>query len=104
MAKNLGNELFKIYCRLWAEKRDTQFNFQEAMKILKIEHKKDNVNMRTLSSYFSKIKNAGWMETSLDPENAKLRLYQLKDPKTIIEATGKALQNEKFIKNKTKNQ
>lgn len=88
MTKYLGNELFKIYCRLWFIQKEEEFNFQEAMKILKASNNNGN-ELRVLSSYFSKIKKAGWMEARLDPDNSRTRLYKLKNPKYLIEEVGK---------------
>lgn len=89
MVKNLGNELFKIYCRLWTTQKEKEFDFSKAMEILNIKKDDKGVNLRALSVSFSKIKKAGWMDARLNPENSRTRLYKLKNPIRIVEETGK---------------
>ena len=82
------------YAVLWSIKRDKSFNHVEAMKIL---GEKESI---LISVFISELKKAGWIESQLNPDDARKRLYSLKSPEEIFLNMAKVEKEEVQIKRK----
>jgi len=79
MSKPLPKWLFLRYAKLWKEKKNQNFDFDEAKGLLKEK------NDKTVSVILSNLRKHGWLKIQLDPNDARKRTYQLKPPKDILE-------------------
>jgi len=79
MSKPLPKWLFLRYAKLWKEKRNQNFDFDEAQRLLR---EKDD---KTLSVILSDLRKHGWLEASLDPNDTRKRTYRLKPPQDVVE-------------------
>ncbi|MEM3700188.1 MAG: hypothetical protein QXL57_04915 [Candidatus Bathyarchaeia archaeon] len=79
MTNPLPKWLFLRYAKLWKEKKNQNFDFDEARRLLK---EKDD---KTVSVILSDLRKHGWLKTFLDPNDARKRTYQLKSPQDIVE-------------------
>jgi hypothetical protein len=79
MTEPLPKWLFLRYAKLWKEKKNQNFDFDEARRLLK---EKDD---KTVSVILSDLRKHGWLETFLDPEDVRKRTYRLKPPQDVIE-------------------
>jgi hypothetical protein len=79
MPEPLPKWLFLRYAKLWKEKKNQNFDFDEARRLLK---EKDD---KTVSVILSDLRKHGWLETFLNPEDARKRTYRLKSPHDIVE-------------------
>jgi len=72
--------IMKHYSKLWSKFKDKQFTHQQAEDLLKIT---------TTSIVLSRLKKYEWLELTLDPEDSRKRLYNLKDPAEAVKELGK---------------
>jgi hypothetical protein len=79
MVTPLPKWLFVRYAKLWAEKENREFTFDEARRLLREK------NDKTLSVILSELRKHGWLETLLDAKDARKRSYHLRSPQDIIE-------------------
>lgn len=69
----------KRYLILWKKFGQEKFTFKEAQEIL-------NEDARIVSLFLSELNKAGWLKSvELHPEDARMRIYQLKNYKKIFE-------------------
>ena len=66
------------YAVLWSVKKDKKFTHEEAMKII---GEKEPI---LISVFISELKKAGWLESQLNPDDARKRVYVLKSPEEIF--------------------
>ncbi len=71
----------KRYSLLWDSLSDSEFNIEQAAKILE-EKNKDK--REEIPVYLSEIRKAGWLTDEPDPHDARKRLYKLKSKEKII--------------------
>jgi len=71
----------KRYSLLWDSFSDSEFNIEQAAKILE-EKNKDK--REEIPVYLSEIRKAGWLTDEPDPSDARKRLYRLKSKEKII--------------------
>ena len=64
------------YSALWNKFKDKEFNHEEAFKTLN----KDKMVSITLSE----LRQAGWLEMRLDPNDARKRIYKIKSPEQAV--------------------
>jgi hypothetical protein len=79
MATPLPKWLFVRYAKLWTKKKNQEFTFDEARRLLREK------NDKTLSVILSELRKHGWLETLLDAKDARKRNYHLRPPKDIVE-------------------
>ena len=80
------------YSVLWSVKRDAPFNHVEAMQIL---GEKEPILM---SVFISELRKAEWLESKLNPKDARKRIYVLKSPEKIFLHMAKIEKQEIHIK------
>ena len=73
----------QCYSALWNKFKDNEFNHEEAFKTLN----KDKM----LSIVLSELRQAGWLEMKLSPEDARKRIYKLKSPDQAVKEMEKQL-------------
>jgi type I restriction enzyme M protein len=71
----------KRYSLLWNAFNDSEFNIEQAAKILE-EKNKDK--REEIPVYLSEIRKAGWLTDEPDPSDARKRIYKLKSKEKII--------------------
>ena len=76
MTKPLPKWIMQRYSILWNRFHEKEFDYDGASKILK----KDIMLSITLSS----LKKAGWLELRLDVDDARKRIYRLKNPEQCV--------------------
>ena len=67
------------YAQLWRLVKEKDFTLDEAVKVLKEDKK-------IILVLFSNWRKNGWLQVDFDTEDARRRVYKLKDPATIMEA------------------
>ena len=72
------NWAFEIYSKLWLKFGDLKFSNDEAHSV---------INHDTLNQALSRLKRAGWLTISMDPQDARKSLYSLKKPENVINET-----------------
>ncbi len=72
--------LVKRYMKLWDKFKEKEFSFDGAKNTLKEEGK-------FVSVVLSKMKNEGWLSLELDPNDARRRLYKLKQLEEVMAKT-----------------
>lgn len=82
MTKPLPKWIMQRYSALWNKFKDKEFNHEEAFKTLD----KDKM----LSIVLSELRQAGWLEMKLDPDDARKRIYKLKSPEQAVKEMGKS--------------
>jgi type I restriction enzyme M protein len=85
MTRPLPKWIMYRYSLLWNKFRDKEFNHDTAFEILN----KDKMISITLSE----LKQNGWLEMKLDPNDARKRVYKLKSPDHAIEEMEKDEEN-----------
>ncbi len=70
------------YAILWKKFKDKEFTFEQAEKILKKNQKGINV-------FFSDLRKAGWLEVSLNSDDTRKRVYNLKSPEQAYKEMNK---------------
>lgn len=76
MVEPLPKWIMQRYSALWNKFKDKEFNHEEAFKTLN----KDKM----LSIVLSELRQAGWLEMKLSPEDARKRIYKLKSPEQAV--------------------
>jgi len=64
------------YSTLWNKFEDREFNHDDAFKTLN----KDKM----ISIALSELRQSGWLEMKLDPNDARKRVYKLKSPEQAV--------------------
>ena len=72
MAEPLPKWIMKAYSKLWTKFKNKEFNHDEASKTLNDD--------KMVSIILSELKQAGWLEIRLHPEDSRKRLYKLISP------------------------
>jgi len=88
MVEPLPKWLMQRYSLLWVKFKDKEFNHEQATKTLPDDE-------RMVSVILSEMRKAGWLEMRLDPEDARKRLYKLKNPEKIVFEISKGVENVK---------
>jgi type I restriction enzyme M protein len=68
----------KRYAVLWSSFKERDFSYSDAFKALNED--------KTINIVLSKLRTFGWLESKLDPTDARKRIYQLKKPEHAVEA------------------
>ena len=76
MPEHLPGWIMSRYAKLWLKFKEKEFSKSDAEKILP----KDT----SIAVVLSDLKNAGWLEMKMDPNDARKTLYTLKEPKEAI--------------------
>jgi len=76
MTEPLPKWIMQRYSALWNKFRDKEFNHEDAFKTLN----KDKMVSITLSE----LRQAGWLEMRLDPNDARKRIYKIKSPEEAV--------------------
>jgi hypothetical protein len=79
MTKTIPKWVMKRYAKLWKKFSDKEFTFDDIEKTLKIDDK------RIISVFLNELKNAGWVEAKLHPNDSRMRKYKLKNPVEVME-------------------
>jgi lipopolysaccharide biosynthesis protein len=87
MTKPLPKWLFIRYAMLWSQKGNVEFDYDEARRLLK---ERDD---RTLSVVLSDLRKYGWLETTLNQNDARKRVYRLKHPQVAAVEVAKELKS-----------
>ena len=82
MIEPLPKWLMQRYSLLWVKFKDKEFSHEQATKTLPDGE-------RMVSVILSEMRKAGWLEMKLDPNDARKRLYRLKDPENMIRKIAK---------------
>ncbi len=77
MVKPIPKWIMHRYAVLWQELGSRSFSYQDAFSVLE----KDSM----LSIALSQLRRSGWLEITFNPDDARKRLYTLKDPKQAVE-------------------
>jgi type I restriction enzyme M protein len=64
------------YCKLWSAFEEKEFTHWQAAKALS--------ENETLGVILSAVRKAGWLETKLDPNDLRKRVYTLKSPEEVV--------------------
>ena len=76
MTKPLPKWIMQRYSTLWNKFKDREFNHDDAFKTLN----KDKM----ISIALSELRQSGWLEIKLDPNDARKRVYKLKNPEQVV--------------------
>ena len=76
MTTPLPKWVMSRYSILWKNFNDSEFNHERAFKTLNED--------KMTSVVLSELKQTGWLEMKLDPEDARKRIYKLKNPEQAI--------------------
>ena len=76
MTKPLPKWIMQRYSTLWNKFEDREFNHDDAFKTLN----KDKM----ISIALSELRQSGWLEMKLDPNDARKRVYKLKSPEQAV--------------------
>ncbi|MDP3104595.1 MAG: type I restriction-modification system subunit M N-terminal domain-containing protein, partial [Candidatus Methanoperedens sp.] len=71
----------KRYSLLWGAFSDSEFNIDQAAKILE---DKNQDKREEIPVYLSEMRKAGWLTDEPDPSDARKRIYKLKSKEKII--------------------
>jgi len=74
----------KRYRTLWDAFHNSEFRFEEAVRVFKEKIKDDE---RQINVFLSELRKKGWLEVEFDPEDARKRIYKLKSSEEIISET-----------------
>jgi len=72
MTKPLARWVMQRYSLLWNIFGKKEFEYEEAVKVLKRD--------RLTSLVLSELKKHGWLTIKLHPEDSRKRIYRLKSP------------------------
>ncbi|MEM5816139.1 MAG: hypothetical protein QXL14_03795 [Candidatus Aenigmatarchaeota archaeon] len=81
MVEPLPRWLMKAYSKLWIKFKNKEFNHEEASKTLNDD--------KMVSIILSEMKQRGWLEIRLNPEDSRKRLYKLISPEKAIKEISK---------------
>ena len=87
MVKHLPEWVFVRYAKLWSKFKDKEFSYEEAKEFLK--------EKTAMSVLLSELKEAGWIEVKLNPQDTRKRIYKLKNPEKAIREEIKEVAKEK---------
>ncbi|MBU1201771.1 MAG: SAM-dependent DNA methyltransferase, partial [Nanoarchaeota archaeon] len=76
MTKPLPKWIMQRYSTLWNKFKDKEFSHTDAFKTLN----KDKM----ISIALSELRQFGWLEMKLDPNDARKRVYKLKSPEQAV--------------------
>jgi hypothetical protein len=74
--KLLPKWVMRRYLLLWKTLGDKEFEFEDALRILKKQLKPDD--KRIVALFLSELKKAGWLDVKLNPLDGRKRIYSLK--------------------------
>jgi type I restriction enzyme M protein len=74
----------KRYRTLWDAFHNSEFRFEEAVRVFKEKIKDDE---RQVNVVLSEMRKGGWLEVEFDPKDARKRIYKLKSREEIISET-----------------
>lgn len=72
--------VWKRYALLWKKFKERPFTYQEAEKVLKYDKKS------AISVIVMELRKAGWVTIQLSQDDARMRVYSLKNPMLVVEA------------------
>ena len=85
MVEPLPKWLMQCYSLLWVKFEDKEFNHDQATQTLPDDERMVNVIL-------SEMRKAGCLEMSLDPNDARKRLYKLKTPDEVVKEIAKGVE------------
>ena len=71
MTKPIPKWIQTRYAFIWNKFKNKSFNYEQVCNILKDDKE-------TISVFLSELRKAGWLEVTLNPEDARKRVYKLK--------------------------
>lgn len=77
MVRPLPKWIQSRYALLWKRFNKNKFSHEQAAKLL-------GDKKQVVSVFLSELKEAGWMEVSLDIKDSRIRYYRLKEPNKAI--------------------
>lgn len=77
MVKHLPEWAFVRYAKLWSKFKNKDFSYEEAKNLLK--------EKTAMSVLLSELKDAGWIEVKLNPQDTRKRIYKLKNPEKAVQ-------------------
>ena len=80
MVNSLPRWVMERYAKLWKKYEDKPFVYEDIGKVLKMDDK------NIISVFMNELKNAGWVDVNLHPEDSRKREYALKNPEKAIQA------------------
>ncbi|MEM5793093.1 MAG: hypothetical protein QXY45_01895 [Candidatus Aenigmatarchaeota archaeon] len=81
MVEPLPRWIMKAYSKLWTKFKNKEFNHDEASKTLNDD--------KMVSIILSEMKQRGWLEIRLHPEDSRKRLYKLISPEEATKEISK---------------
>ena len=81
MTQPLPKWVMSRYSILWNVFEEKEFRRENAMQALE--------NDKMVNITLSKLRQAGWLVTSIDPNDARKRIYRLKNPNQAVKEIGK---------------
>jgi len=79
MAEPIPRWLMEKYALLYREYNNREFSFKDAMKTVKEKEK------AYMSMALSEMRKSGWLTITIDPKDARKRLYKLVMPHEVID-------------------
>ena len=76
MTQPLPKWIMQRYSQLWNSLGEREFSHDDASGILN--------QTNTVSVLLSGLRRAGWLQTRLDPEDGRRRIYKLKSPEQAV--------------------
>lgn len=81
--------IMRRYLYLWDTFKIKEFDFDEALSVLSKLPKPDN--KKVVALFLSELRKAGWLDVKFDPNDARKRIYKLREYekmfKMVINAT-----------------
>ena len=71
--------MMRRYAQIWKFVKDKPFTLDEAADKLKEDKK-------VLLVLFSNLRKKGWIDVQFNPEDARKRVYSLRNPEQVVEA------------------
>ena len=78
MAVPIPKWVMQRYSKLWNKHKDNKIYYSDIEKVLKADGK------NTISVFLNELRNAGWIEVSLNETDMRKREYLLKNPEIIV--------------------
>lgn len=79
MIKPLPKWIWRRYAALWQQFKEKPFTYKDAEGVLKFDDK------NIISVMFSEMRKAGWLTVELSEEDARMRIYKLHEPDSVVE-------------------
>ena len=76
MTKPLPKWIMYRYSILWNKFNNKEFSHSDAFKVLNED--------KMISITLSELRQNGWLEMKLDPDDARKRVYKLKNPEQVV--------------------